>query len=89
MLYIKPWKRKKPTDPFVQLQEQMDKQQHVIDSLTTVGHQLKSTEKQIEIKWRTRNEKQIIYILTSADTVQPAIRTKQRARADSLIAHYE
>jgi hypothetical protein len=78
--------RLKFVDPAVQLEAEKQALLQRIDSLEQQQYDLQASEANVSKKYRIKNEKELIYIMVSADSVQPDIRTKYRARADSLLA---
>ncbi len=52
---------------------------YVTDTITQIDTFTENIYK-TKIKWRTRNEKEVIYIYVSSDTMQPIIRTRLRER---------
>ena len=51
-----------------------------VDSLSNARDTLIITKYETRIKWRVKNEKEIIYIVKSNDSMQPRIRTDLRNR---------
>jgi hypothetical protein len=80
--------RLKTINPAAQLEAEKQALLQRIDSLEQEQYELQAVEANIHIKNRIKNEKELIYIVVSADSVQPDIRTNIRARADSLLSRY-